>query len=63
MTEIYPGMEVDRRILVTCRLCRNSYLYYSDGGSVQSFVAALRDNGWIIGKKGCVCPRCKEVRE
>ena len=63
MTEIYPGMEVVREFRIACRLCKMTEFEYKDENYPTKYmIDHLREIGWTIGKKGCVCPRCKEVR-
>lgn len=64
MTEIYPGMKVDRIFLIDCKLCGDVDAEYADENyPTRYMINHLREIGWTIGKKGCICPRCKDVRK
>ena len=55
-------MEFSKVIEITCDKCGRKEMYwYEVSASVKTIVASVRYiEGWSIGRKRCLCPRCKK---
>ena len=55
-------MEFSKVIEVTCDRCNKTQMYwYEVSASVKSIITNIRHaEGWSIGRKRCLCPRCKK---
>lgn len=55
-------MEFSKVIEIACDKCsRRETYWYEVSASVKTIIASVRHiEGWSIGRKRCLCPRCKK---
>lgn len=55
-------MEFSKVIEIACDKCgRRETYWYEVSASVKTITASVRYiEGWSIGRKRCLCPRCKK---
>ena len=55
-------MEFSKVIEIACDKCNRREVYcYEVSASVKTIIASVRHiEGWSIGRKRCLCPRCKK---
>lgn len=55
-------MEFSKVIEIACDKCgRREMYWYEVSASVKTITASVRCiEGWLIGRKRCLCPKCKK---